>query len=327
MTYTAKNSPKFDLRKSIRKRPGMFIGSLQSSGIIRMLSGAITDCIDLSDLQDFSVSMTLLPNSTFEFIFNHPKIHSCIQEQIKKEEIDLHLYDLNCLYHLSEKVQLILINGDETKLGLSLDTTILKAEVDYFELVLEMRRVAMLNAGLSIQLIDERVQPCHRNHFYIPEGLHFSYQQLVTTQNLFSSFFLEFKTIIKEREYHIIIAYQKPSHPQHIESYANHLSTSHHGSLVQGVLNGISTTAQQLITISNRADYHYQLKYRLDGLILICSVKGDDFIFEGSTKRKLGMPEIKQEIKKTTQQQLNKHFEAYPEDKDEFLARFCNKLN
>jgi len=67
--------------------------------------------------------------------------------------------------------------------------------------------------------------------------------------------------------------------------------------------------------IANKVRQRFNKNHYSSNLIVVAHVRSDDdkYIFEGSTKWKLGMPDIRKQVKKLVSEKIFIYFNTYPD--------------
>jgi DNA gyrase/topoisomerase IV subunit B len=103
-------------------------------------------------------------------------------------------------------------------------------------------------------------------------------------------------------------------------TYANNDALIFGGSLEQGVLDGLFLAVKQAANRQNIVVDKRKLKKHF---ILLAVIKGDNFMFYGSTKTKLYMPLVRQKIKKFVAEQTAVYFKDNDGLEREILDKFA----
>jgi DNA gyrase subunit B len=177
-----------------------------------------------------------------------------------------------------------------------------------------LRELAFLNSGISITLIDERVEPAKKQDFHYEGGL---------------AQFVEFLNKSKEKIHAEVITFSaqkdgisvdmalqwNDSYTETISSYVNNINTIEGGTHVSGFRNALTRVVNKYATESGLLK---TLKETLqgddirEGLACIISAKVPEPQFEGQTKTKLGNSEVEGFVNTATYDRLTAFFEENP---------------
>jgi DNA gyrase subunit B len=344
LTMGEQGIEEISMSEHIRKRPAMYIGGLNIAGFNYMLETffeeLLKDCY-----KDPIFEIEIYPFNRFELKLiniNPTKLFSRIKHLNSKDSLGLAvLITLNSNISIStaESTSLILHgkNGNNKIvvpasvpekinfiIDYSLDTETFKEfSLSYEQINIFLRQFAFLNPALKIISIDRMTDELQRNIFCYPTGI-FKQLDLIVSKQLYGKPMLRLDIEKKTDKffYQIGICYAYLyADNSFVKSYAGNIETYLGGSLPDGIIAGliqaIKYTARKkkfAITISK--------KLVLEDLNLIAAVKGEDLVFYGSTKRQLGMPKLRNEVKKIVFEEMTAYFESNPIVKENVLAKF-----
>jgi DNA gyrase/topoisomerase IV subunit B len=136
-------------------------------------------------------------------------------------------------------------------------------------------------------------------------------------------FKLVFDDELSKNKYQIGLAYRSDWHPTpNVISFANDVHTVCGGSLVDGILDGLITACKKYVKENGMLTFKIKRKKFFNGLIIVCTVRGDTFLYGGSFKETLENDEVKKQIKKTTEKLVSQFFKNNKDKADKFLWRF-----
>jgi len=328
---------KIDVLDHIRSRPGMYIGALDHSGVNEIVYYLIQNFIAT---EFYEISFTLEKNNRVIIESRSSKSSTFISDAIKNisdcKNAHFHL-SIATLIALSDSLTIeindfpvlnshkgifkieneIIDAAGKMRFAFIIDKEIFKElSLSYLHLNTVLRRFAFLNSKLKIKSIDESSDELQINVFHYPHGLsEITDFELVKNFRYDSPFFkLKFdkKT---DFSYSISLAFVggwslKPK----IKVYANYKQTILGGSLLDGILQGFKKFLKEM-TLKNNLKLNISNKKLKNHLLLYASVNGE-LSFLGSTRWKLGTPEVQSEIKEFVCQELISYFA----DKDNELS-------
>ena len=117
--------------------------------------------------------------------------------------------------------------------------------------------------------------------------------------------------------------YRTDWYPQaFILSYANDTYTIQGGDLVAGVMDGLISAFKTYGKQENLSNHIIKRKKFINGLILICAVRGKDLKFGGGFGETLEEPKVKSQIKKLLHAPILMALKNNPEIKKNLISRF-----
>lgn len=195
-------------------------------------------------------------------------------------------------------------------------------EIDYEIFNGFARKYAFLNPPCHITSIDRRSTDEQKNTYHYPRGVAHQLDYKIGEQ-LYGNpqVRFDFDTTIGEHHYRISFCWMDLWLSQtYIASYANNDELIFGGSLVDGVLEGIIAAIKK--AAHGREKVAINRKNASEKLILLAAVQGNDFVFGGSVKGRLEMPEMKKQVKKYIFGQLNEYFATHPEAFEMLIGNF-----
>ena len=190
------------------------------------------------------------------------------------------------------------------------------------ELTERLRELAFLNAGLEIQLIDEREEPVHKDVFRYAGGLVDFVKYLNTGKEVLHR---PIPIVAKEEEAEVEIALQwNTGYSESFYSFANTINTHeggmHEEGLKKALTNVINRYARTKGLIKEKEENLIGEDVR-EGLTAILSVKLRDPQFEGQTKTKLGNASMRSMVETTVNAQFATWLEEHPGDAKRIVTK------
>lgn len=316
--------PKLKFEEHLRMRPGMYIGS-GSRGIINLLKGLISDCVELTESDNFFFKIILEPEQKFELEIVTLSEISLFEKSIVDNN-NFKNYYLKASKILSSKFCFKSVSSSKTLLTFKLDQTILSEAVDYLELLEGMLQWCYLNRNSEILLIDKREKFLNQNYFSFPEGVKYLYSKMVRDSLGKPEFEIAFDQKLNGIDYQIFLGYRTDWYPPSaIASFANDIHTECGGSLVDGIMNGLISGCKKYVRDNNLVDYKIRKKKFNNGLILVASIRGSEFKYGGSFKETLEEEKVKRDITKIVKQLTIEFISKNKEKANKFLWRFDEK--
>ena len=314
----------FELQDSIRKRPGMYIGSIGHYGINNLIKGFLIQVLDLTIDEVF---FTIEINSNFEL-----KIQIVAKDISIKANDGLKIFNIqnsnihyNALKALSNKFIYDEIDSNTININSKLDETIFKIESINFNYLSKIfTELTLLNNRCKIIAKDPRQQYLIQNYFFYINGIKSKFKDIVEIKSFGYSNFNPYFDKSKNNEIQVELAFVDfcYSVSPEIVSFANYEETIYHGDLVNGVLDGLIFSFKKHISEKKYSNYKITKKTVLNGLILVCSVKGDNFIWAGSSREKVESKEIRKQVKKIISDLFFKMLDNNSNDTIDLLKRF-----
>ncbi|WP_295797278.1 hypothetical protein [Mucilaginibacter sp.] len=304
--------------ESVRSRPGMYFRSTSSKGIIYAIDQLIKECIELCAAEDFTFNVSINDGNSFSI-----KINGRTNLSPFLQALTVPIVDYNYLYSraltvvttrfelTNDKIHILLTNGQahaenrheieghHTSLVLcfEIDEKIFPdTNVDYLALNQELVLIPIINRKTEIITRDKRTKYLNQNYYHFPNGIFYVFDSILNSLNGKPNLQIKYEGSIEENEYQIAISgwEWKPS----VTSFANYVHTTCHGSLVDGVIDGIILACKKYSNENNLDYFKVTRKKILKNLIIVCAVKGAAFDYGGSFKEKLLSDEVRFQSKK-----------------------------
>ncbi len=196
------------------------------------------------------------------------------------------------------------------------------SETDVYEyniLATRLREQSFLNAGINIELKDERDSDNIISNIFHYEGGIRSFVEYIHTKkslDLVHKEVLYFSSTAESDEYAVEVAMQyNDSYNELILSFANNINTTDGGTHEDGfkrALTRVMNAYARKFNILKDNDKNLSGEDVREGLTAIISVKLKEAQFEGQTKAKLGNTEIRTAVDKMIGEKLKEYLEENP---------------
>ncbi|MBX3020485.1 MAG: DNA topoisomerase (ATP-hydrolyzing) subunit B [Bdellovibrionales bacterium] len=213
----------------------------------------------------------------------------------------------------------VIKSGDTDKTGTTVtfkpDREIFKGEGIQFEfsiLANRFRELAFLNAGLHIQLTDERTG--QKQDFQFSNGIMEFVQHMNETKKAAHPEVVYFKGNRDDVEVEIAMQWND-SYSESIYTYCNNINTIEGGTHLIGFRTALTRSANTYATEKNLVkdlDANLEGEDIREGLAAVISVKVREPQFEGQTKTKLGNNEVKGVVEALVNDKLSDWFDRNP---------------
>lgn len=337
------------LNDQIRNRPGMYIGDFGLTGFKNMLRNLfeeiLNDCFEnpifeIIFFQNNKITIKIVNIDNEKFILR--------LEEFKKPNIGFFNLGLGVLIALSSDISIgfnglksfVVLTGkkgefkivttvlnenqSDVVISFSIDKDIFKNfEFDYEQINSFLYQFAILNPNLKIISEDKTDNELQRIIFHYPTGVFNELDFFISQQDYSKPYFrIDIEAIINNYSYKIGISYSRTNLDKYyIKTYAGNTETYAGGSLNNGILGGIILAIK---TIAQKENIEIKINRKLlkNQLIVIAAVRGEDLVFEGSIKSKLGMPKLQKDVRKLVSEEIIKYLENTPKSKGAILANF-----
>jgi DNA gyrase subunit B len=351
--------------EAVRKRPGMYLGNTGFLGKKNLILSTILEYIDVHQPTD--ITLTLKQDDFIEIQFESTPFIDDFEAVFKREvhldwlEVVKALTDYCCIKtpkgsRVFERGTLI--SEDISSISAT-NTLVFKMDTDIFEdismpyngLFLSLKEFAIVNKNVAIVYTDEREKILLQNRFHYTEGVrdylrdlrleHINYYNPdVKPDDNIDDFGFYFEETIEDIHYAFGFYYEKCIEDSILLSFVNNDKTRHHGTLTEGILDGIVETAKKIVAKNLDLSSHYNKKSRfkfsratvIKGLRLCASVKMDEPTFAGAVKEKLTNHVVYVDVKKMVMDRLYAYYtsrQAYTGDNwtvlDSFLYTFSTE--
>jgi DNA gyrase/topoisomerase IV subunit B len=349
--YDTSNITVLTMPEAIRKRPRMYIGSLDMKGKKYLILQTIDSYIIKED-SFVSFIITLKQGDFIEICFDE------YGADVDFETAFNNVYWFDALKSLNQFLEIRtakgiqifergnLLSEDPNPIYVKKNTILFKLDNEIFDnisifyeaLFQPLKERAILNNNLSILYKDEREPQLKQNYFYYEEGVK-SYMpefELNGFSEQGQTFY--FDETREEISYEFGFFWDGYLQDNILISFVNNDKLRHHGSLTDGIIGGILATAKKLVDYHLESSEHFNegdkfsfsKKQVVHGLRLFASVKMKSPHFGGSTKEKLNEHIVYVDAKKMVFERLYAHFttpeaakpDGYWSELDGFLSRF-----
>ena len=362
-TYDESNIQVLEGLEPVRKRPGMYIGTTDVSGLHHLVYEIVDNSIDEA-MAGYCTAITAQINedNSIKVSDNGRGIPTGMHAKVGKSAMEvaltmlhaggkfdssgykvsggLHGVGLSVVNALSKKLvatvkregkiftqtfsrgqslgdMTIIGNTDETGTTIEFwpDEQIFEVLVFSYEtLSNRLRELAFLNNGLTITIIDKRLQPEKEKTYYYEGGIKSFVEYLNKKKNPLYDETMFFTATEGDTVVEIAMQHNQ-DYQENIYTFANNIETKEGGTHLIGFKNAITRT------INDYARKFKMLKEKeenlsgddvREGLTAIVSVKLTEPQFEGQTKTKLGNSEIRPIVEKTLYSGLSSYMEENP---------------
>lgn len=335
----------------VRKRPGMYIGALNSRGIIEMLVGICQELVNHAVNEKGELSIRV-DGKNLDIAFSDYSdlefLHSFYGKKNKNQGNPFgenwRTGNVFCALVLSsectievrskslyskqqfERGEQVIYQSEEHQneqtlvhLNFELDESVFEpGAIDFFDLVNKLYNFSILNKGRKVVLnFDSNVI-----EFHFPEGIK-NLTNRWGAGNSGGEFPISIDKEVMGVKYQIEFFFSNHISPDmNIESFANWRRTKYHGSLVDGIFSGVSDAFDEVIAKDN--DLHeIDQEMIVQRLNVVAHVVGDDLTYEGNTRERLGVESVELETRAMVSGALMEVFSQQPdEDVLEFVERF-----
>lgn len=334
MEYKAEDIKTLDWKDHIRLRPGMYIGYLNMKGIWNIIYEILIEIINNSK-EEFLIEILLNESQiTLHLRFKDTSTHFKYLDKIgiyaggssfafpvfvalsEKCKIEV-VCDYKLAGRISEKGNLndcvYLDTKEENNIAIDfiIDKTIFKiTELNFDYLCQQVQQFAYTASNCKFICEDKLTSQIRKFHYKkgLPEL--FNLKMIESYQQNNESLFLNTK--IDNYEYEICINLNGGKYERDNITFANNFHTTRGGSLESSIQKGVIKAIKQwtLNTLEKSAFKYYKTKkaYLVNDLFIVAGIFGKDFTYYGSTKHKLGMPEIERKLSNYICIEVLKHF-------------------
>lgn len=326
----------------IRMRPGMYIGSLQKEGLISMLENLFEELLRYAT-SDPELDLGFYPDKRIVLEVKNIKASSLasylssLDKQFETDQLGT-----RAVISLSEKIRIaandtvlsatqgeykISGSGVNTEQRASFDFTLdhsifKELKIRYDLLIPFLQQFAYLNPSLKLITADYSGEGQQRNLFHYPRGI---FEQLESSMR--SDYYhagllrLEIEAQVGSYHYQIGIFNNYWLDGGLTKTFAGNTELYYGGSLEKGVFSGISAATRRLAKKKN-ITVSMERKTMEKHFTFLAVIKGEDFSFEGSTRRKLGMPQVQSDVREIVCEHLLAFYEREPDKAEQVLTQF-----
>jgi DNA gyrase/topoisomerase IV subunit B len=307
--------------ESVRKRPFLYLGN---DRLVGLFEGLILDCISLCKTDKIVFEIIISGDNKFTFAISSQHDLQSFIKQFSVENADMNSYMPIVLKVISENFEILNIDTQKTQINFSLNKDVIAdTNIDYLKLSEKILQVALLNRQTEIVVTDKRQKHLNQNYYHFPQGVFYLFDRATTEILGKPEFKLVFDAEINKSMYQIGLAYRSDWYPTpNVISFANDVHTVCGGSLVDGILEGLITSCKKYVKENGMLTFKIKRKKFFNGLIIVCAVRGDNFLYGGSFKETLENDEVKKHAKKITANLVSDFFKNNKDKADKFLWRF-----
>ena len=298
----------------------MYIGN---NRVVGLLHGLIIDCIDLCKSDKITFEITIWGDNDFSVSLSSSHDLSPVIDKFSETYSPSQNYYPDVLKAISKTFTINSPDKNHFTFNFSLDQDVLAADIDYLKLSEEILRIGLLNRQCEIITIDKRRKYLTQNYYHFPEGTSYLFDLATKDIPGEPEFKLTFDGNVNSNKYQIGLAYRSGWYPTpNVISFANDVPTIRGGSLVEGIMAGFINACKIYIKENNLTNHKVTKKKFINGLILVCAVRGEGFKYGGSVKETLEDDLVKRQAKKITQKLTLDLFKNDKQKADKFLWRF-----
>lgn len=331
----------------IRKRPGMYIGRIGSSGLSYMLGDLILDCATKFMAKEIRINLQksgAIVCSVRNARINHDVLMSALKGG--RPGTPFALLPLTCCVALSTAFELSVANGKhkvspngairpslrgtagkvyrELTLTFVPDTkTFGKTGPEGLTFYQHISVIALTIPELKIIYRSDYTKPFSQLVVHCPKGV----QHLLDLEvSRCAGGDFEHCIDFEENGVRGQVGWFYPAHryapgSDAIMAFANGKSVRNGGSHVEGALEGIRDAVLAAVA-DRKEEYHVEMNRVVSRLCLAVSVWGDNFSYAGSTKECLAYEPAKTAVYKAVKQRLETWIRTSPNKGEEFLQLF-----
>lgn len=305
--------------ESVRKRPFMYIGC-----IVGLLEGLLVDCIELCKTDEIIFEIMISGDNDFTLGLTSPHDLNPFIQQFTNKNKEFSHYFPKVLKIISETFEISKKENSKTEIVFSFDKKIIAdTNIDYLMLTEKVVQLALLNRKCEIVTIDKRQKYLTQNYYHFPQGVFYLFDRATTEILGKPEFKLTFDDEINSIQYQIGLAYRIDWYPTpNVISFVNNIQTVCGGSLVDGILDGLIIACRTYVKENNLINFKINRKKILNGLIIVCAVRGVDYKRDRNYKQTLEDDTIKKQAKKIIAKLVLDFFNNQKEKADKFLWRF-----
>jgi DNA gyrase/topoisomerase IV subunit B len=296
----------------------MYIGN---DGIVGLFAEILRDCIELCEADRLTFEINIVGDNEFSIGLSGQQNLTTLLHQFRVGDSASYIFVLQTI---SELFEITSNNIDKVQITFSFDKTIIpNTVIDYLKLSEKMVLVALLNRQTEIITIDKRGKYLSQNYYHFPQGILYLFEKAKTEVLGKPKVEVFFDVEIGSNKYQIGIAYSTDWYPMpNITSFANDIQTVRGGSMVYGIVDGLVTACRKYIKVNSLTAMKIKRKKLLNGLIIVCAVRGGDFSYGGSFKETLEDDLVKKQAEKITEKLIFDFLSNHKEKADSFLWRF-----
>jgi len=343
------------IKESVRLRPGMYVGSLDTKGVYTMFESFLLDLISTAEMNEVEIGLN--PGNVVRITSSDFNVDRFIEKldilkngyDQNNQDILYKVLDLSVVICLSEHVKIEVYNagkihtltGEKGEFEKTMDEGYLKedlimevtpdnqvfqfSEIDFERLNTIYQRIAYINPDITIISVDNSHDEYQRRVFRYPKGIAGKMDDILAQRAIDEpSVRLDVETAYGDYHYSISLCFLDYPVSPYIQSFAGYVDTLNNGSLVDGAIQGIVKAVSEFadkkgieVSISEKA-------IKESGFMLIASILGPEYKFGGSLRVKLEMAEAENAAKEIVYAELSAYLQQNEEKALDFVNRFSN---
>ena len=217
--------------------------------------------------------------------------------------------------------------GNGTRTTFKPDLTIMEtADFQFDTLAQRFREMAYLNRGLTIKLIDERLDREQETTFYFDGGLKSFVRHLNKNRNVVMAKPVHVERKVDKSLIEVALQYND-GYSETLFSFANGINTVDGGSHVTGFRAALTRTLNEYGRKTGQikeADANLTGDDVREGLTAAISVKLPEAQFEGQTKGKLNNAEVRTQVENVVSDELARYLEETPSEGRRIIEKCLN---
>ena len=305
--------------ESVKKRPAMFIGN---DGLTGFLIGLLTNCLELCAADKILFEITIAGDNDFSLeISSEGNVEAFLSAFYAKPGHIIYYFP-KVLTYLAERFEIVK-KESKTQILFAIDKTVIAdTSVDYSKLSEKVLQLALLNRHCEILIKDQRGKYPEQNYYHFPQGIFYLYERAMKDALGKPEFNITFDGSINAYSYQIGLAYRSDWFPEPaVGCFVNNVQISG-GSLVDGVMEGLITACRTYVKKNDLKTHKIKRKKFINGLILVCAIRGEEDSYDGNWKHMLENDDVFQDVKKRIYDLVLEFFDADQERAKGFLWRF-----
>ncbi len=188
-------------------------------------------------------------------------------------------------------------------------------EFKYEIIATRLRELAFLNKGLTVEIVDLRVEDKRDSYFY-RSGIKGYVESLNENKSVVNSEVIYFEHQDEDKHMELEVAMQyNDGYAENIYSFVNNINTINGGTHLSGFRSALTRTLNAWAKQNNQlkdSDDSIQGEDTREGLAAVISLRIADPQFEGQTKGKLGNSEVEGMVAQVVNQYLGQFLEEKP---------------
>jgi DNA gyrase/topoisomerase IV subunit B len=276
----------------------------------------VIDCLNLWSSEQLSITVLLSKENLFAIEIGGTKYANELIESIANRKDGTH-YFFKILVALSQNLNIATANkqwsfakgellstrdeksqGSAIRLTFKLDESIFTdTNIDYEILRQKLFDLSLLNKSNRITIKDTRTEYLNQNSYCYEQGIFYLMDMAIILAWNKPSTDIRYEGTIGKNHYQIGIANGAYWFSTKAMTYAGNESTLGHGSHLEGVVDGVIEAMKRYAGENNYTLRKIKREAVLYELLIVCSVKGDDVSYAGSTKEKVESAIIREQVK------------------------------